>query len=261
MISVTQPRLLIVAGHDPSGGAGIEADRESVSDLAIDPLFVVTAFTDQDASCVRSIGAREPEAWLGEALELVGDGVLGVKFGLLPGAEHVRTAARLLCMLQERSTKPFSTVVDPVIASSSGTRFMYGEAIDAVRLELVLLGIVLTPNLPEAAELARQPLDDLIRHPERRIEAAEYLLALGARAVVIKGGHGAEDPIRDLVAAADGTVSWHEHPRVAGGKIRGSGCRYASRLAAGLALGRSLEESAHEAGTYVARLIRERRGG
>ena len=82
-------RILIVAGHDSSGGAGIDADREAVADLPVEALCVVTAFTDQDDRTVRSLGARRPEEWLREASRAARAGVDAVKFGLLPGAEHI----------------------------------------------------------------------------------------------------------------------------------------------------------------------------
>jgi hydroxymethylpyrimidine/phosphomethylpyrimidine kinase len=328
MSNVESPRLLIVAGHDSSRGAGIDADLASLSGLPIVPLVVVTAFTIQDERGVHAVNTRDPMEWGSEALELASAGVSAVKFGLLPGAEHVLQAAELVRSLR-RITRSFLTlsddppsrpvasrmddrsaragssfdevrtsragsppvedqisrpgssfadddvvptssslidlriptelpiVVDPVIASSSGTRFLDASALDALRERLIAAGVVLTPNLAEAAELASMPLELLIRAPERRLDAAERLLALGARAVIIKGGHGDEDPARDLIAVQRGGARWHMHERIRGGKIRGSGCRYATRLAAGLALGSSLEASARDAGNYVARSIRE----
>jgi hydroxymethylpyrimidine/phosphomethylpyrimidine kinase len=334
-------RILIVGGHDSSGGAGIDADHESVRDLPIEPIVVATAFTIQDDRGVQSIGAREPNAWMREARELVEkntqiaehrgeradsneravkldreiadanvlaakrdreladesdlaakldraitetsdpavkvdraradahvlaanlDSELAdvslhaVKFGLLPGAEHMRAAVALVSNLRREIPK-LPVVVDPVITSSSGTRFLDRAALDALRNEVIAVHIVLTPNLAEAAELASMPLAKLVHEPESRIEAARKLLALGAAAVIVKAGHGTEDPARDLIAARGEPIRWVEHARIRGGKIRGSGCRFATRLAAHLALGRTLEAGAREAGEHVARQIRER---
>jgi len=277
-------RILIVGGHDSSGGAGIDADHASLRDLPIEPLVVATAFTIQDERGVHSIGAREPREWMRNARELVkstlnvelrgqraenteiigeldrelGDAsVHAVKFGLLPGAEHVRAAVGLVSELRSASNE-LPIVVDPVITSSSGTRFLDRAALDALREELIAARIVLTPNLAEAAELASMPVAKLVHEPESRIEAARKLLALGAAAVIVKAGHGTESPARDLIAARGEPIRWVEHARIRGGKIRGSGCRFATRLAAHLALGRTLEASAREAGEHVARLIRER---
>jgi hydroxymethylpyrimidine/phosphomethylpyrimidine kinase len=277
-------RILIVGGHDSSGGAGIDADHVSVRDLPIEPIVVATAFTIQDERGVQSIGAREPSEWMRTARELVKsmlnverrgqraesseitdkhDRELGdasphaVKFGLLPGAEHVRAAVGLIGELRSVNNE-LPIVVDPVITSSSGTRFLDRAALDVLRNELIAAHIVLTPNLAEAAELASMPLAKLVHEPESRIEAARKLLALGAAAVIVKAGHGEEDPARDLIAARGEPIRWVEHARIRGGKIRGSGCRFATRLAAHLALGRTLEAGAREAGEHVARQIRER---
>jgi hydroxymethylpyrimidine/phosphomethylpyrimidine kinase len=247
-------RLLIVAGHDPSG-AGIDADLASLTELAIEPVTVVTARTDQDERGVRSIGARDPDEWLAEARTAVREGIGALKLGLLPGAEHVHAAAELVRELRARDGRT-PIVLDPVIAASSGSRFLDERAVEAVRGELLVLGPIVTPNVPEAAELAALSPEDLQDSLLARLEAARLLLGLGAAAVVLKGGHGSEDPVRDLVIEAGGPFRWLDHSRIAGGKLRGSGCRFATRLAARLALGGGLFESAEEAGSHVAERIR-----
>src|SRR5204863_6779760 len=117
--SAAKPRLLIIAGQDPSGGAGIDADLSSVRDLAIESIPVITAFTDQDERRVRAIGPRDASEWLDESLPTAARGVAAVKFGLLPGKSHVRAAAHLVRVLRESTPAPPPIVVDPVIASSS----------------------------------------------------------------------------------------------------------------------------------------------
>lgn len=251
---ISLPRLLIVAGHDPSG-AGIDADRASLRGVAVEPLFVVTAFTEQDECGVRTIGAREPSEWLEEALACASPAVAAVKFGLLPGASHVRAACALVRAVRASRVTRIQIVVDPVITASSGSRFLDEDGVDALRRELIAESVVLTPNLSEAAELANLPLAELVASLDARIEAAHELQALGALAVILKGGHGREDPVHDLVVDEHGHIGWHTHPRIRDGKIRGSGCRFASRLAAGLAQGATLEASAHEAGLAVAAAI------
>jgi hydroxymethylpyrimidine/phosphomethylpyrimidine kinase len=260
MESVRRKRLLIVAGHDPSG-AGIDADLEATAGLEIEAVPIVTARTDQDEGAVHSVGARDENEWSREASEAARGGVAAVKFGLLPGAAHVREARALLRRLRERGRAEIRVVVDPVIRASSGGSFLDARAIELLRSELIADGVVLTPNLSEAAELACTPLRELETSFAARLEAARILLALGAVGVVIKGGHGREDPVRDLVARADGVYCWIERRRVPGGGIRGSGCRFATRLAGGLALGRTLEEAAEAAGEFVAAEIARRAGG
>jgi hydroxymethylpyrimidine/phosphomethylpyrimidine kinase len=246
-----RPRVLVVAGHDPSG-AGVDADLDALGTLPVEAVLVVTARTRQDERAVHAIGARDAEAWLAEARAAARAGVAALKTGLLPGAEHVERAARLVRELRALHGDALPVVVDPVIAASSGGRFLDAAGVEALRGELIGLGVVVTPNLHEAADLAGVPAAALEHGCAARERAAELLLGLGARAVVIKGGHGSEDPVRDLVAAADGTRAWLEHPRTAGGKVRGSGCRFASVLAGALALGRHLPEAAALAGEHVA---------
>lgn len=246
------PRVLVVAGHDPSG-AGVDADRDALGAHAVEVLVVETARTDQDDRGVRAVGARDPAVWSSEARVHIRRGIAGLKFGLLPGAEHVARAAALVAGLRRASSAP--VVVDPVIAASSGARFLDDAAVEALRGELLGLDVVVTPNLPEAAELARVPLRTLEHDLAARVDVARLLLGLGARAVVLKGGHGAEDPVRDLVLAAGEAPVWLAHPRTAGGTLRGSGCRFASHLAGSLALGIPLAAAARAAGERVAARI------
>ncbi|MFN0009294.1 MAG: hydroxymethylpyrimidine/phosphomethylpyrimidine kinase [Planctomycetota bacterium] len=243
-------RVLIVGGHDPSG-AGLDADLIALRGLEVEGLTVVTARTDQDASRVRSVGARDLESWVREARELSRGGIAAIKFGLLPGAAHVLAARDLLRELRGIAGKELPAIVDPVIRASSGGTFLDAEAVETMG-ELTREGVILTPNLSEAAELAGVMPEDLGESLEARRTAAQILLDAGARAVIVKGGHGAEDPVRDLIVMREGKLKWLTRPRIAGGSIRGSGCRFASRLAARLALGASLEAAAEEAGTFVA---------
>ena len=243
--------LLIVAGRDPSG-AGIDADLAAVKDLKLDARAVETAKTDQDANEVRSIGARDARTWAAEAREATRSGVAAVKFGLLPGVEHVRAASDLVRAIRGGKYTAIPVVVDPVIRASSGGVFLDEAAVAALRDELVAEKVILTPNLEEAAALARMPASELVNSALARIEAARFLLAKGAAAVVITGGHGSEDPVRDLVARSGAEPLWIERPRVRGGGIRGSGCRLASRLAGRLAGGMALEKAAADAGDFVA---------
>ena len=251
-MSGERPWLLVVAGHDSSGGAGVDADREAAEAAGIECRVVVTAWTRQDAGGVRELGAVEPEAWLAEALALPEGPPSALKFGLLPGAPAVDAAALLVRGLRARLGQELPVVLDPVIVASSGTRFLETPALERLRAGLRTLGPVLTPNLPEAAELSGWSFEALRDDPEERIGAARCLLEAGARAVLLKGGHGEEDPVRDLVLMAGGAPIWVRHARVPGKGIRGSGCRYATAVAAKLALGRGGPEAAEWAGGWVA---------
>jgi hydroxymethylpyrimidine/phosphomethylpyrimidine kinase len=252
-------RILIVGGLDPSG-AGVDADRDALRDLPVEAIVVVTARTDQDDRELRTIGPREPDVWRREALEAAGEGVAAIKFGLLPGVEHLRAAVSLVRALRRGRATPLPVVFDPVIRASSGGVFLDASAIEVVRREVAGEGMTLTPNLPEIAELAGIDLRDLTSSLDARVEAARSLVALGAAGVVLKGGHGTEDPVHDLVVAGDGSTRWIVRPRVPEGSIRGSGCRFASRLAAEWAMGATLEAAAEAAGDFVAEVIAREAG-
>lgn len=251
--SARRPRVLVVAGHDPSG-AGVDADRAALADLALDVASVVTARTDQDAHGVRSIGAREPSVWLAEARACLA-GVDALKFGLLPGPDHVEAACDLVRAARAESPRVM-VVVDPVLAASSGGRFLDGRGVDALRTRLFALDVIATPNVPELAELARADARELASSIERRVAAGRTLLASGLLAVVMKGGHGDEDPVHDVWITRDDETPVHRlHPRIVGGKVRGSGCRFASRLAGELASGRTLDHAVRAAAEHVTSAI------
>lgn len=247
--------VLVIAGSDSSGGAGVDADREALRAQGAEALVVVTAWTKQDDRGLRELGAVAADEWTAEAreqLESAAEALGAVKFGLLPGMEAVRAAAEFIAELQ-RTHPDMPIVLDPILASSSGHEFLDASAQAALRELLLPLGLVWTPNLPEAATLTgREPS---LSRVAREATAGE-LVERGARAVVLKGGHAQEDLARDLVLERNRAPHWLEHPRVRGGGIRGSGCRFASVLAAELAFGSELEVAARSAGDYVLERIR-----
>lgn len=254
-------RVLVVAGHDPSG-AGVEADRAALADLELEPRIVVTAWTEQTSSALLALGARSVAEWRAEARAELDPALRALKFGLLPGRAHVRAAAELVAEARIGMPRELFAVVDPVLSSSSRGRFLDDEGAAEYVRTLLPAGVVLTPNLDELAELAGAEREALGVDLDARLAAARELLERGARALVVKGGHGAEDPVRDLVLEPGSPALWLAHPRVAGGKLRGSGCRFATRLAGRLAQGWSLARGAEEASEYVSGLVqRAARGG
>lgn len=250
-MSEAPPRVLVVAGHDSSGGAGVDADREALAEVGVEPAVVVTAWTRQDAGGVRELGAVEPGTWLDEARRHLGPGLGALKFGLLPGTPAVLAARTLVGELPPGTP----VVLDPVLASSSGTRFHDAASLDALRSELLPAGLWWTPNVPELAELTGGDPRRLAGTPRLRLEAARSLLAGGAAGVVVKGGHGGENPVQDLVLPASGDPVWVEHPRIADAVLRGTGCRFASALAAQLARGAAPHEAVGRAGIWITRLL------
>jgi len=250
-------RILVVAGHDPSygkgGGAGVDADRAAAARFNAEAECVVTAWTDQDGARLRSVEAVAPADWLEEARYALAAPIGALKSGLLPSAAAVRALATLIDEIRRAHDVP--VVVDPVLAASGGEVFLDDEGIDALLAELAPRGVILTPNLPESARLAGLDLQLLQSSPDARESAARALLERGARAVVLKGGHADDPVVRDLVLERHGDPLWLEHPRIPGAHLHGSGCRFASAIAAQLAQGASLERAATEAGRWLAELL------
>jgi hydroxymethylpyrimidine/phosphomethylpyrimidine kinase len=253
---VSAPWILVIGGHDPSGGAGITADEEAARAFGVDTRSVVTARTDQDEHAVRSVGARDATEWATEASELARERPGAIKFGLLPGAASVRAAAALI--RRWRTEQPrVPVIVDPVLASSSGFDFLDVAARTALVAELLPVGPILTPNLPECAELAKLPAA-LSGDSRARVAAAQVLLGRGAAAIVQKGGHAGGELVRDLLLLPPASITWIEQSRAPNEarSLRGTGCRHASALAAGLAHGRNLVGAARDASYYVGREMR-----
>ena len=210
---------------------------------------VVSVWTRQDASGVRSFSPLEPGTWEAEAKRQLDRDPAALKFGLLPGPLHLQAAARLCALALERG---IPVVLDPVLGSSSGFAFLDAAGVSSLRAQLLVQRLVLTPNLPEgAALLGESPAPERFAELPKRLGMAQRILDLGVRAVLLKGGHGAEDPVQDLVLERGQSAHWHSHRRLVGRSLGGSGCRYASSVAAGLAQGLELREAAAQAGDYV----------
>lgn len=247
--------LLAVGGSDPSRGAGLDADREAADAADVRLVAIETAATDQDDTAVRALGAHEPWAWKHAALEACArehTNPAALKCGLLPGAAHAEAAASLADQLAF-DAPGIPVVVDPVLASSSGFTFAAPEDY----APLLARAVVLTPNVPELAALAGGA-DVALLASDRgaRLAVAQELLLRGPRAVVVKGGHGSEpEGLADLVLERGAPPTWLERPRHPGAGIRGSGCRFATTLAAQLARGAALAPAAHAAGVAVAARI------
>jgi hydroxymethylpyrimidine/phosphomethylpyrimidine kinase len=223
------PVALTVAGSDPSGGAGIQADLKTFSALGVYGTAVLTALTAQNTRGVTGVHGVPPE-FVGEQLAtLFADvEVHATKLGMLGTAAVVRAVAAALA---DRPAGP--VVCDPVMVATSGDRLIDEAAVDAVRTDLLPLADLVTPNVPEAAALLgvapATTVDELAVH-------AGELLELGPGAVLAKGGHLGGDESLDVLATADGVVVTRR-PRVDTTATHGTGCTLSSAIAALVARG------------------------
>ncbi|MGY1660235.1 bifunctional hydroxymethylpyrimidine kinase/phosphomethylpyrimidine kinase [Geodermatophilus sp. SYSU D00705] len=218
------PVALTVAGSDPSGGAGIQADLKTFSALGAYGTAVLTALTAQNTRGVTGVHPV-PAEFVAQQLHTLLDDVpvAATKLGMLGTAEVVAAVAGVL------ATRPAGPVVcDPVMVSTSGHRLIDESAVDAVRTTLLPLADLVTPNVPEAAALLdAAPATDV----DGLVGQGEALLALGPRAVLLKGGHlGGAESVDVLVTAAGATPT--RRPRVATSATHGTGCTLSSALAA-----------------------------
>jgi hydroxymethylpyrimidine/phosphomethylpyrimidine kinase len=240
-------RVLIIAGSDSGGGAGIQADIKTVTMLDAFAATAVTALTAQNTLGVFGVLAIAPE-FIRRQIEVVLDdiGADAVKTGMLHDAGVIEAVAEVL---GERASS-IPLVVDPVMVAKGGAPLIEPGAIEALTHLLVPQAAILTPNLPEAEILLGRPIDSLAAMQS----AAEQLLGLGCRAVLLKGGHLAGDTVYDVLATAAGLRVW-ESPRIDSRHTHGTGCTLASAIAAGLAQGLGVDAAVERAREYVRRAI------
>jgi hydroxymethylpyrimidine/phosphomethylpyrimidine kinase len=240
-------RVLIVAGSDSGGGAGIQADIKTVTMLGAYAATAITALTAQNTEGVFGV-LPVPPAFIRQQIEVVLDdiGTDAIKTGMLHDAAVIETLAAVLA---ERAGD-LPLVVDPVMAAKGGARLIEPNAVEALKRLLVGRATVLTPNLPEAEILCGMAIGDVAAMRA----AGEALLALGCRAALVKGGHLAGDIVCDVLVSDAGSRVW-ESPRLATRHTHGTGCTLASAIAAGLAQGRDVEDAVDRARDYVRRAI------
>ncbi|MDR3511261.1 MAG: bifunctional hydroxymethylpyrimidine kinase/phosphomethylpyrimidine kinase [Caulobacteraceae bacterium] len=243
-------RVLIIAGSDSGGGAGVQADIKTVTVLGGYAATAITAITVQNTLGVSAVHPIAPDLVAAQARAVLDDiGADAIKTGMLGSAETVEAVAAIL------AGAAVPAVVDPVMMAKGGAALLEDRALSAFRARLVPLASVLTPNAPEAAALtglAVETTDDLRR-------AAEALLAMGAGAVLMKGGHIPGETVTDLLISQAGETSF-SGPRIDTRHTHGTGCTLASAVATGLAQGLALEAAVARAWAYVAEAIRQAPG-
>lgn len=236
------PNVLTIAGTDPTGGAGIQADLKTFSAMGAYGMSVITAVVAQNTCGVRSFRALDP-GLVAEQIDAVFDDVRvdAVKIGMVATAGIVDAIVDRLA--HHNAT---NVVVDPVMVAKSGDHLLLPDAVDALRQRLVPLAMVITPNLPEAAVL----LDEAeAANPEEMRAAAARLLELGSASVLLKGGHLPGDESVDILATP-GTVIELRAPRIATQNSHGTGCTLAAAIAA-LLPRRPLEDAVRDAKAYL----------
>lgn len=238
-------RVLIIAGSDSGGGAGVQADIKTVTALGGYAATAITAVTVQNTLGVSAAYPLPGELIAAQARAVLSDiGADVIKTGMLGEAAIVELVARLL----DEAARP--AVIDPVMVAKAGTKLLADEGLDAMKALLVQRAALLTPNAPEAEALtglAVQTTDDLRR-------AGEALLQAGAGAVLMKGGHVAGERVVDVLMTPYGDTTF-EAPRIESRHTHGTGCTLASACATGLAQGMSLEAAAARAWAYVQEAI------
>ncbi len=244
---MTTPVALTIAGSDSSGGAGIQADLKSFAALGVYGASAITALTAQNTEGVTGIFAVPADFVTAQIDAVFSDLDVGaLKIGMVAQVASIDAIAASLTRWAPRHV-----VLDPVMVATSGDRLLAAEAVEALRRKLIPLATVITPNLPEAAAL----LDEPVAVSEAAIaDQGRRLLALGCRAVLIKGGHEQGAESTDYLIDPQGTIALGA-PRVATKNTHGTGCSLSSAVAAGLAKGEDLVLAVRNAKTWIAAAI------
>lgn len=238
-------RVLSIAGSDSGGGAGIQADLKTFAALGCYGMTAITALTAQNTQGVRAIHAVPPEFLKAQLQAVIEDiGVDAVKIGMLHAPEIVGVVAWAI----DAYRLPH-VVLDPVMVATSGDRLIAQETVQVLVRELFPRAEVVTPNLDEAALLLGRPLPDAASLQP----AAADLLALGARAVLLKGGHLPGEEVVDLLALGGAPPSFAtlRGARIDSRNTHGTGCTLSSAIACGLAMGQPLAQAVERARVYV----------
>lgn len=241
-------RVLVIAGSDSGGGAGIQGDLKTITSLGGYAMTAITALTAQNTQGVFGVHPI-PDDFIAQQITLcLSDiGADAIKTGMLHSASVITTIVRAL---EPHSTIPL--VVDPVMIAKGGAPLLARDALDALIEQLIPRATLLTPNLPEAEWLIGQPIAST---PGSMEDAATALLDFGAKAVLLKGGHGEGEELTDILVTRDSAPLHITTKRIATRHTHGTGCSFASAIATGLAQGLALKEAVTRAHAYVQQAI------
>jgi hydroxymethylpyrimidine/phosphomethylpyrimidine kinase len=241
-------RVLIVAGSDSGGGAGIQADIKAVTALGGYAMTAITALTSQDTTGVHAIHEVPPDFIRSQMRVVLSDlGADCIKTGML----HRQGVLDVVADVLEEMASDIPVVVDPVMVAKGGARLLDPDTMATLKTRLIALAAVLTPNLPEAEALTGLEIRDL----DGMRRAAEMLLTMGPKSVLLKGGHLSSERVHDVLATPDGLMVM-EHPRIESRSTHGTGCTLASAVATGIAQGLPLRPAVARARAYVLEAIR-----
>ena len=236
-------RVLICAGSDSGGGAGIQADIKAVTALGAFAMTAITALTAQNTLGVQGVVGVAPDFIRQQMRSVLEDlGADALKTGML----HDGPTINAVCDEITALAPGLPLVADPVMVATSGSRLLADDAVETLRQRLLPMAVVITPNIPEAEALTGLTITD----EAGMRAAAAALLAMGARAVLLKGGHMQGDALVDLLVTPQATHRY-EDPRIETRHTHGTGCTLASAVAAGLAQGLALEPAVRRARAYV----------
>lgn len=241
------PAVLIIAGSDSGGGAGLQADLRTLAAHGVHGTCVITAITAQNSREVRAIEPLAPKVVATQLDAVFADfRIRSIKIGMLATSAIVRTVAAALARHPD-----VKIVLDPVLVATTGARLARGDLAGALLRHLLPRADILTPNVPEAESLLARRLKSVDDLPS----AAGDLMALGARAVLLKGGHLPGRRVSDLLVTRGGRHHWFHHARIPA-EGHGTGCTLSSAIAARLALGDTMDVAVAEAIDYVNRALR-----
>jgi hydroxymethylpyrimidine/phosphomethylpyrimidine kinase len=239
--NIVMPRLLVIAGSDSSGGAGLQADLKTAQAFHVYVQTAVTAVTAQDTNGVHAVQVLEPALVRAQIEAALSDiGADAIKIGMLGNAAIVHAVADAL------AGNDLPLVLDPVLVSSSGSRLLDEEGVTVLKSRLLPRAMLVTPNLPEA-----QALTGIMPDSEAaRQQAAKLFARLGASCILFKGGHGSGPLVTDVLVE-DGHETMFTAPRQATRHTHGTGCTLSTAIAAALAQKLSLAASVARAHAYV----------
>ena len=242
-------RVLIVAGSDSGGGAGIQADIKTVTALGGYAMTAITALTAQNTEGVFGIHGV-PAPFVAQQMKVVLDdiGADCIKIGMLHRPDIIRTVVDVV----NANCMNVPVVVDPVMFAKGGASLLDDDAVTALKENIVPMATLLTPNIPEAEALAGM----LASHKDQAETLARHLLTLGARSVLLKGGHRDGDVVHALLISPSGATDIFSTSRINTVNTHGTGCTLASAIAAGLAQGMELHDAVRRGRNYVVEAIR-----